>query len=141
MSQTQLQLGIESSMPREWIVQAEERPFSAQTTVMRRQKTMPDRVKPPHVVLDTSREWLALSSAALATKDHGSAIAYAQAGLSELGSHYAPILVRDDTQIKLIVASEQIEKGRLEQGAEIMLRILKSRLLLYTQLHQEALAE
>jgi hypothetical protein len=32
---------------------------SAPSTVMRRQKTMPDQVKPPHVVLATSREWLA----------------------------------------------------------------------------------
>jgi len=89
-----------------------------------------------HLPLAPSQDWLALGKAKLATKDVEGAIACAQAGLEELGSAYLVPLIRDDTEIKLLLAEERLQEGHLEDGVQMMLRILESRLLLYAALRK-----
>lgn len=132
MTQTQLMPSIQSRMYEEWRVQVENRSNSesAIDTVILRQKTRSSK-QSSHLPLAPSQDWLALGKAKLATKDVEGAIACAQAGLEELGSAYMVPLIRDDTEIKLLVAEERLQEGHLEDGAQMMLRILESRLLLY----------
>lgn len=80
---------------------------------------------------------LALGQILLATNDFEAALTCAKAGLEELGDEYAPFLVEDDTDLKLFLAEGRIEKGYLNEGAELMLRALETRIFLYAELHQE----
>ena len=93
--------------------------------------------KEPHLVLAESKVWLALGQIWLATNDMEAALTCAKAGLEELGDEYAPFLVEDDTDLKLFLAEGRIEKGHLNEGAELMLRALETRISLYAELHQE----
>lgn len=83
--------------------------------------------------LDGSRAWWALGQFWLAVDNDEAAIICAQAGLEELGDDYADPMAIDDTQMKLWVAQERIQKGHLSDGADMMLRILQSRLHLYAE--------
>ena len=57
----------------------------------------------------------------------------AKTGLEELGDDYASPMAIDDTSMKLWVAEERIGEGHLSDGADMMLRILDSRLYLYAE--------
>lgn len=106
MTQTQLMPSMQSSVYEEWI-----------DTVMLRQKMMSEK-RPSHDA--PSQDWLALGKAKQATKDVEGAIACALAGLVELGSAYIVPLIRDETEIKLLVAEERLQEGHLEDGAQMM---------------------
>ncbi|MGB0384550.1 MAG: hypothetical protein ACPGWR_06970 [Ardenticatenaceae bacterium] len=137
MTRTQLMPSMQSRLYEEWRVQVENRSNSdsAIDPLILRQKMMSSN-QPPHLSLAPSQDWLALGKAKLATKDVEGAIACAQAGLEELGSAYLVPLIRDDTEIKLLLAEERLQEGHLEDAAQMMLRILESRLLLYATLRK-----
>ena len=116
---------------------------STTSTVIIRQEPIADQVKLPHLVLAASRVWLALGKVWLAANEIEGAIICAKAGLEEVGDDYASYLVEDDTELKLLLAEKQIEKGHLKDkqalraGANMMLRVLENRLLLYEKRHQK----
>jgi hypothetical protein len=65
------------------------------------------------------------------------AIRAAKKGLEELGTHYASPLVNDDTDLKIEAAKERIREGHARDGADLMLRMLRTRTNLYARLHNE----
>jgi hypothetical protein len=71
---------------------------------------------------------LALGQFWLAVNNYQAAIICAKAGLEELGDDYTNPTAYDDTQMKLWVASERIREGHLEDGADVILRVLESRI-------------
>lgn len=103
---------------------------SMTSTVLVQQK--PISIKPPSVP-SGSRAWWALGQFWLAVNNYEGAILCAKTGLEELGDDYASPMAIDDTQMKLWVAEERIQKGLLSDGADMMLRILDSRLYLYAE--------
>lgn len=106
-----------------------------------RQETTLNGPKQPHLVLAESKVWLALGQIWQATNDLEAALTCAKAGLEELGDEYAPFLVEDDTDLKLLIAEGRIEKGYLSEGVELMLRALETRISLYAELHQESISQ
>jgi len=96
------------------------------------QKPMPI-TQPTELTRSGSRAWWALGQFWLAVDNDEAAIICAQAGLEELGDDYADPMAIDDTRMKLWVAQERIQKGHLSDGADMMLRILQSRLHLYAE--------
>ncbi len=93
--------------------------------------------KQPQITLAESKVWLALGEIWLATNDIEAALTCAKAGLEEFGDEYVPFLVEDDTDLKLFLAEGRIEKGYLNEGAELMLRALETRIFLYAELHHQ----
>ena len=110
---------------------------STTSTVVIRQETRSNQVKPPHVALAGSKVWLALGQVWLAANEPDASIICAKAGLEELGDEYATPFVEDDTDLKLILAEERIQEGHLSDGAKMMLRVLENRLLLYEEYKEE----
>jgi hypothetical protein len=143
MAKTELEATIDTHAQGEWTIKVECRldTHSATGTVVVRQKAMPDRVKSPYIALAASRAWLVLGQARLTANDVQGTITCARDGLERLGSDYAAPLVKDDTKLKLRVAEERIQEGHLDDGAEIMLRMLSTRISLYRELHQETVLE
>jgi hypothetical protein len=84
-----------------------------------------------------SRNWLERGRKLLEEGDAKGAIACAHSGLEELGDDYFELGgdVEDDTGQKLLAAEALIERGREEDGARLMLRMLESRLGMYADLH------
>lgn len=110
---------------------------STTSTMVIGQEITSNEPKLPHITLAESKVWLALGEIWLATNDLEAALTCAKTGLEELGDEYAPFLVEDDTDLKLFLAEGRIEKGYLNEAAELMLRALETRILLYAELHQE----
>ena len=111
---------------------------STTRTIVIRQELISSQL--PHLTLAGSRAWLALAQLWLAANDYEGAITCAKAGLEELGDDdYASPKVYDDTKMKLWLAQERIQEGHLADGADMMLRILHTRLNLYAQQHQNGL--
>jgi len=105
---------------------------SITSTVLVQQKPM--SIKPPsHLTRSGSRAWWALGQFWLAVNNYEGAIICAKTGLEELGDDYADPTAIDDTRMKLWLAEERIQKGHLSDGADMMLRILESRLYLYAE--------
>lgn len=80
-----------------------------------------------------SRAWLALGRTFLASGDAESAIECARQGLEALGDDYASPAVDDDTDMKLFAAEDRIAEGHVQDGAEVMLRILDVRTRLFAE--------
>lgn len=110
---------------------------STTSTVIIRQEAIANQVKLPQLVLPASRVWLTLGQVWLAANEIEGAIICAKAGLEEVGDDYATFFVEDDTELKLLLAKKRIEKGHLKDGANMMLRVLQNRLLLYEKRHQK----
>lgn len=108
---------------------------STTRTIVIRQELISSQL--PHLTLAGSRVWLALAQLWFAANDYEGAITCAKAGLEELGDDYASPKVYDDTKMKLWLAQQRIQEGHLADGADIMLRILHTRLNLYTQQDQK----
>ena len=73
------------------------------------------------------QSWLERGEKSLEEGDTEAAIKCAESGLAELGDDYADPGVEDDTGLKLHAARDLIERGRAEDGARLMLRMLKTR--------------
>src|SRR5262249_49020154 len=131
----QMSMKIEPEKDGEWSVQVTRRHEDTAATgaVVIRHVSEPDAASPPHVALAGARAWLALGTEKLATKRIEDAVYCARAGLSELGTDYAPQNVEDDTDLKLHAAEELVKTGRAENGAAMMLRMLSTRIQLYAQ--------
>ena len=108
---------------------------STASTVIIRQKTIPSK-QSPHQRLTGSKVLSALAQVWLAANEPEAAIICAKAGVEELGDDYASPFIEDDTDLKLILAEERIEDGYPSSGAEMMLRVLENRILLYSDFHQ-----
>jgi hypothetical protein len=93
----------------------------------------------PHVALAEARAFLALGEKLLAGQRLEGAIQAAQSGLSALGDDYCPTGVKDDTGLMILFAEDLIERGHLDDGASMMLRMLSSRIDLYAERHQQAI--
>ncbi|MEW5857474.1 MAG: hypothetical protein AB1861_08840 [Cyanobacteriota bacterium] len=134
---------IEAKGANQWLIQVE-RHYQGESgigKVVVKQETPPNQENPPHVAFAGSKAWLMLGESRLLVKDVEGAISCAQAGLDELGQDYASPLVTDDTQMKLLAAKERIQEGHAEDGARIMLRMLKTRTELYAELHESTIVE
>jgi hypothetical protein len=96
---------------------------------------------PPHASFAGSRAWLALGEKLLDAGDAEGAITSARNGLEELGKDYAGPRVKDDTGLKLGLARDYINDGQMEDGARLLLGILRNRLAMYARLHREEIME
>ena len=114
---------------------------TAQGSVLLHRSAAPDAGQSPHTKLAGTRAWLALGEQRLAAGDAPAAVACAQAGIQELGKRYAAHTVVDDTGMKIRAAEEQLQKGRTQDAAAVMLRMLGTRTKLYAKLHAGAIAE
>ena len=125
----------------QWLIQVERtcQNESAIGEVVIEQTAVPNPTSPPHLVLAGSRAWLELGEKSLANHHTDQAISCAQSGLDELGPEYASPLVADDTELKLLAASERVNDGYPEDGARLMLSMLKIRTELYQELHQSTI--
>lgn len=114
---------------------------SASGTVLLHQPVTPNAPVSVHLKLAAARAWLALGEQRVVAQDWAGAVTCAQAGLTELGNEYAPPRILDHTDMKLLVAEEQIKEGDLEHAAANMLRQLTLRTRYYVKLHAEEIAE
>ncbi len=114
--------------------------FSASATIGLR-KTAQEVAASQHQKLAGSRAWLLLGRQRLSAEDWRGAMACARAGLEELGDHYAPPRVVDDTDLGLRVAQEQERRGHLQDAAMMMLDDLETRTRLYVLLHADEIEE
>ena len=112
---------------------------SADGYVVVRGNVAPDPGSAPHATLAESRAFLSLGEKLFAQKRFQSAIEIAERGLLALGRDYASIDVDDDTNLKLLAAEDQIDKGNIGNAASTMLRVLKNRTELYTALHHSSI--
>lgn len=128
---------IEATDSDQWLIQVEQSlaEDSAAGRVVIRSAAPPDPDNPPHLVLASSRAWLALGDQFIDQGNFEAAIACAKQGLAVLGSEYAGSEVEDDTEMKLLAAEDRIQAGHLQDGASVMLRMLKTRTELYQELH------
>jgi hypothetical protein len=85
----------------------------------------------PHTRLAAARAWLAIAEALSATP--AGAYQAAVRGVQELGPDYAGRHVRDETTTKELFAKEDFEAGREAHAAEVMMRILGSRIKMYAR--------
>ncbi len=74
-------------------------------------------------------------SQALSNDEHGAAIKDFRAGIAALGSSYRSPSVIDDTGMKLVLAEGEEANGRLKVAANVLSRVLESRLALYAKLY------
>jgi len=95
----------------------------------------------PHARLAGARAWSALGASRLATGDAEGAIRCADAGLEELGEQYRPPGVKDSTTLKIAAARERIEQGAAQDGASVLLDMLRVRSGLYLSRHQNEIGE
>ena len=83
----------------------------------------------PHTRLAAARAWLAIAEKLSST----SADAYQAAvrGASELGPDYAARGVREETHVKELAATYEFDAGNDQRAADLMLRVLRSRIAMY----------
>lgn len=134
---------IKPTGPNQWLIQVERtcQSESGLGEVTIEQAASPNPASLPHSALAGSLAWLELGERSLASHHIDNAISCAQSGLDELGSDYASPLVDDDTELKLLAASERIENGHSEDGARVMLRVLRIRTELYKELHKSTMVK
>ena len=134
---TEIQM-VERIGKQEWHIQVERSlgDLSATGEVVVRQESAPEEHS-SHAILAGSRAWLVLGEKALEEGDVAAAISAARAGLAELGRDYASPIVKDDTGLNIAVAEELISDGRASDGADLMLRMLRTRCSLYVRLHSD----
>jgi hypothetical protein len=101
----------------------------------------PDPLDPPHQGLAGARACAALATERADSRDWPGMAAAARAGLDALGSQYAPAGTKDDTAEKRDAAEERLANGFAEDGARNLLRVLQSRIALYTKRYAADLAE
>ena len=94
-----------------------------------------------HIGLAGSRAWLELGEQMLDDGEYEGAIECAQKGLDELGGDYAEPGTDDDTDQKLAAARERIAQGHKADGAKMMLRMLRTRTNLYSDLHADEIED
>jgi hypothetical protein len=94
-----------------------------------------------HDSLAGARAWAAMAETRLKRDDFTGATLCVQSGLEELGNSYRSPDVIDDTSLAIMKAKDLIKRGRHEEGAKRMLRVLKERLKLYLEAHGAALVE
>jgi hypothetical protein len=106
------------------------------------QDTAPQADHPPHIALAGSRAWLDLARTRLAASDAEGAMASAQAGIAELGDTYysSALGITEDTSLRIYLAEELADQGRLADAARELIKALEGRVQLYTQLHAETIA-
>ncbi|HSD91213.1 MAG TPA: hypothetical protein VLB44_27005 [Kofleriaceae bacterium] len=85
----------------------------------------------PHARLAGARAWLTIAEA-LSTTPAG-AYQAAGRGAAELGPDYAGKGVRDETHMKEMGAKDEFDAGREKVAADLMLRVLRSRIAMYQQ--------
>jgi hypothetical protein len=85
----------------------------------------------PHARLAGARAWLSVAEALSAAP--ADAYEAAVRGAKELGPDYAARGVREETHLKEWSAQEQAEKDDFASAAELMIRVLRSRISMYEQ--------
>lgn len=83
----------------------------------------------PHARLAAARAWLMISVALSSTP--ADAYQAAAGGVSELGTNYAASGVYEETHVKEMTAQYAHKTGRDQLAAEIMVRVLRSRIAMY----------
>ena len=133
--QTQPVLITKGATEGEWRVQVEKRwkDQSATGAVIVLADEKPSWPSKEQEALAGSRAWHTLGSSYLASGDPENAMACARRGLDMLGDDYASPMVDDDTDMKLFAAQERIQEGYLQDGAEVMLRVLDERTGLFAE--------
>lgn len=84
-----------------------------------------------HSRLAGARAWLVIAMALASTP--ADAYQAAARGVSELGSNYAASGVYEETHVKKMTATYEHEMGHDPLAAELMVRVLRSRIAMYPQ--------
>jgi hypothetical protein len=85
----------------------------------------------PHVRLAGARAWLLVAEALSGTP--AQAYEAAVRGAKELGPDYAARGTREETHLKEWSAQEKFDKQEFASAAELMIRVLRSRISMYEQ--------
>ena len=85
----------------------------------------------PHARLAAARAWLTIAAALSATP--AGAYQAAVRGTTELGPDYAGKGVRDETHVKEMGAKDEFDAGHENVAANLMVRVLRSRIAMYQQ--------
>jgi hypothetical protein len=99
------------------------------------------RDEPAHTRLAAARAWLAVGQELQARGAAADAIAAARAGIDELGYGYAPPEAIDDTSLKIGAAEDLIDKGRVDNAATTLLRVVETRIALYLTRYADVVVE
>lgn len=128
---------VEAKAAGEWSLETERALAgrSARATAIVIAANKPDPAASPHTRLAGARAWASLGAQCQSAGDSVNAVAAARSGLEELGDDYRPPGVKDDTMLKIDAASERIADGAVADGAAVLLRMLDTRIQLYTQKH------
>lgn len=94
-----------------------------------------------HARLAGARAWSAVGRGLQGEGAFEDASTAARNGIEELGKEYAPRTAVDDTALKLRAAAERIAAGHPEDGAEVLLRVLDTRMRLYVARYGDAIVE
>ena len=110
------------------LVIAETRTYNEQTA---RGEARVFQTPSPHARLAAARAWLTIAAALSATP--AGAYQAAVRGTTELGPDYAGRGVRDETTTNEVFAKHDFETGKEADAAEVMVRILRSRIAMYAR--------
>lgn len=89
----------------------------------------------PHVALAGSRAFLLLGQERLQAGDLPRAIGAAKQGLEELGRDYRNPTTVEHTSMKILLAEEEEENGKLDKAAPRLLDALRARIRMYVGKH------
>ena len=88
----------------------------------------------PHSRLAGARAWLAIALSLTASP--ADAYEAALRGANELGPDYAGRGVREETHLREWWAKEEFEDKKFDSAAELMIRVLRSRIKMYERKHK-----
>jgi hypothetical protein len=94
-----------------------------------------------HERLAGARAWAALGRAKEAEGVFEDAVAAARSGLDELGPDYATLGVIDDTDLKRRAGEAQYSRGRIDDAAYVLLRVLETRIRLYVSRYADVVVK
>jgi hypothetical protein len=118
----------------EWLVEVKRTlgPRSATAAVV--VTTPPSQTEPaPHLAVASAEAWLALARESAKLGAVTDAIAAARNGIAALGHEYRPRKIKDDTELHIGAADDDISKGAPERGANELISVLDTRVALYFQ--------
>ncbi len=129
-------ISVSSRSPNEWAVTVTrslgERSATAEVVTI----ASPTSSEPaPHHAVASAAAWLAVARQSMEARAFTDAITAARNGIADLGVDYKVRKIKDDTELHIGEADDEIAKGQHEQAASELVTVLDTRVALYFQAH------